>query len=55
MESIGKHCTEAKHLYEQCFNKWYAEKFLKGDTSPECVELFEKYRACVMVTIRILN
>lgn len=47
--SVGPNCTELKQKYDTCFNKWYSEKFLKGDTTPECEELFKDYRACVMV------
>ncbi|KAI7872950.1 mitochondrial distribution/morphology family 35/apoptosis, partial [Spinellus fusiger] len=50
--SIGVQCTELKHKYDACFNKWYSEKFLKGDTTPDCEELFKDYRACVMVTLK---
>lgn len=49
--SVGPDCTELKQKYDACFNKWYSEKFLKGDTRPECEELFKDYRACVMVTV----
>jgi TRIAP1/MDM35 family protein len=50
MESIGKNCTELKKQYDDCFNKWYSEKFLKGDLSEQpCVELFQEYKACVFV------
>ncbi|KNE68440.1 hypothetical protein AMAG_13092 [Allomyces macrogynus ATCC 38327] len=52
MESIGKNCTPLKHDYDACFNKWYTEKFLKGETTPECTELFEKYRQCVVAAIK---
>lgn len=48
--SVGANCTELKQKYDNCFNKWYSEKFLKGDTTPECEELFKDYRACVMVS-----
>lgn len=48
--SVGPECTELKKQYDNCFNKWYSEKFLKGDTSSECEDLFKDYRACVMVT-----
>jgi hypothetical protein len=47
--SVGADCTELKQRYDTCFNKWYSEKFLKGDTTPECEDLFKDYRACVMV------
>ncbi len=49
MESIGPECTKLKHKYEACFNKWYSEKFLKGDTHDECEPLFREYRACLDV------
>ncbi|KAJ1926346.1 Mitochondrial distribution and morphology protein 35 [Tieghemiomyces parasiticus] len=52
MESVGKECTELKHQYEDCFNKWYLEKYLKGDYTPACQDLFDKYRACVLKTLK---
>lgn len=55
MESIGKECTPLKKEYDDCFNKWYSEKFLKGDTAPDCNDLFLKYRDCVMVYLAILR
>ena len=59
MDSIGKECNPLKHEYDACFNKWYAEKFLKGqwtaaDGEP-CAELFHKYRGCVMKTLKEKN
>lgn len=50
MESIGKECTALKNKYDECFNQWYSEKFLKGDYSASCQEVFEEYRACILVT-----
>jgi len=35
--------------YEQCFNRWYTEKFLKGDVTPACEDLFLEYKTCIMV------
>jgi len=35
--------------YEQCFNYWYSEKYLKGDNKPECEELYKEYQNCVLV------
>lgn len=54
MESIGKECGELKQEYDACFNKWYSEKFLKGDMEfsqnyVPCEELFKVYRDCVTV------
>jgi TRIAP1/MDM35 family protein len=50
MDSIGKECTPLKHEYDACFNKWYSERFLKGDVTPECDALFTTYKACVTVS-----
>lgn len=49
MESIGKECTELKQKYETCFNKWYAEGFLKGDRTDICAPLFQEYKKCLDV------
>lgn len=50
MNSVGEGCTELKREYDQCFNRWFAEKFLKGDRGEDpCTELFKKYQSCVQV------
>ncbi|GES77959.1 distribution and morphology protein 35 [Rhizophagus clarus] len=51
-QSIGSQCNELKKEYDTCFNKWYSEKFLKGDVRPECEELFKKYKDCVMIAVK---
>ncbi len=53
MESIGKECTELKNKYEDCFNKWYSEEFLRGriESNP-CKYLFDDYRACILVALK---
>ncbi|KAI9216168.1 mitochondrial distribution/morphology family 35/apoptosis, partial [Blastocladiella britannica] len=48
----GKNCTALKHEYDACFNKWYTEKFLSGDTKPECEDIFRRYRECVMGAVK---
>ncbi|MCL7048632.1 hypothetical protein MKW94_014462 [Papaver nudicaule] len=41
-------CAQLTSAYHQCFNKWYSEKFLKGEwDKEECVTEWEKYRACL--------
>lgn len=56
MESLGKACTELKQKYEDCFNKWYTDEFLKGQFgSNPCQDMFEEYRACVMVAVKEKN
>ncbi|KAI8906327.1 mitochondrial distribution/morphology family 35/apoptosis, partial [Gorgonomyces haynaldii] len=47
MASLAPECTPLKQEYEDCFNRWYTEKYLKGDTRPQCEDLFKKYKACV--------
>lgn len=51
MNSIGKECLELKQNYDACFNSWFSEKFLKGDTDDsECAPLFKIYQTCVKVS-----
>lgn len=50
MNSVGEACTELKREYDQCFNRWFAEKFLKGDSADDpCGQLFKRYQLCVQV------
>ena len=51
MNSISKKCQEAKEKYDACFNNWFSEKYLKGDTKDECAELFKVYQKCVKEAI----
>ncbi|XP_064889821.1 TP53-regulated inhibitor of apoptosis 1 isoform X1 [Columba livia] len=50
MNSVGEACTELKREYDQCFNRWFAEKFLKGESDGDpCGQLFKRYQLCVQV------
>ena len=52
MNSISDECNDLKKNYDACFNSWYTESFLRGETKSEpCKELFESYRACVLVCL----
>ncbi|TSM28167.1 TP53-regulated inhibitor of apoptosis 1 [Bagarius yarrelli] len=52
MNSVGEGCTELKREYDQCFNRWFADKFLKGDRGEDpCIEVFKKYQSCVQVLV----
>eukprot|EP01134_Creolimax_fragrantissima_P005750 CFRG5750T1 len=53
MNSIGDECTALKSMYDECFNKWYTTKFLKGEgqSETECDDLFKKYKSCVMKVV----
>lgn len=56
MNSVGEGCTDLKREYDQCFNRWFAEKFLKGDRSSDpCTEMFKKYQSCVQVRDNVLH
>ncbi|KAH0625464.1 hypothetical protein JD844_014994 [Phrynosoma platyrhinos] len=49
MNSVGEACTELKREYDQCFNRWFAETFLKGEArggGDPCVQLFKRYQLC---------
>lgn len=51
MNSIGKDCNELKRRYEECFNSWFADKFLKGVKEQDCSLLFTLYQNCVKKAI----
>lgn len=52
MNSISPECQELKEKYDACFNKWFSEKFLKGNTKDECSGLFEVYQECVKKAVK---
>lgn len=46
--SLAPECNEVKERYDNCFLKWYSEKFLRGTaTSDECKPMFEQYEKCL--------
>ncbi|KAF6030211.1 TRIAP1 [Bugula neritina] len=47
MDSIGEECKELKKKYDECFNEWFGEQYLKGKTTDPCKVLFKEYRECV--------
>ncbi|CAH1426860.1 unnamed protein product [Lactuca virosa] len=41
-------CADLRAAYNNCFNKWYSDKFLKGHwDKEECVSEWDKYRDCL--------
>ena len=51
MNSLGRECNELKSKYDECFNVWFSQKFLKGDTNDDmCKPLFLVYRDCIRVS-----
>ncbi|KAK3607254.1 hypothetical protein CHS0354_002227 [Potamilus streckersoni] len=55
MDSVGKDCKELKHAYENCFNEWFSESFLKGKKDDPCAELFRTYQECIKKAIKEKN
>ncbi|CAA6660904.1 unnamed protein product [Spirodela intermedia] len=46
--SYASPCSQLRAEYHDCFNRWYSEKFSKGQwDKEECVAEWEKYRACL--------
>ncbi|XP_016927877.2 TP53-regulated inhibitor of apoptosis 1 [Drosophila suzukii] len=53
MDSVGEDCNELKQQYDACFNSWFSERFLKGQTDDSaCVPIFRVYQECVKRAIR---
>ncbi|KAJ2657587.1 Mitochondrial distribution and morphology protein 35 [Coemansia sp. RSA 1200] len=52
MESISKECTPLKHEYDACFTKWYSEKFLQGEKTNDCAEVFKRYQTCLRAALK---
>ncbi|KYQ93163.1 hypothetical protein DLAC_05796 [Tieghemostelium lacteum] len=48
-------CKELKERHDACFNKWYANVFLKGNTELECQDEWEEYQVCVKDKLKIWN
>ncbi|PON95980.1 Mitochondrial distribution/morphology family protein [Trema orientale] len=41
-------CANLRTAYHNCFNRWYSEKFVKGQwDKEECVSEWRKYKACL--------
>ncbi|XVE70866.1 hypothetical protein DITRI_Ditri10aG0105100 [Diplodiscus trichospermus] len=41
-------CANLRAAYHNCFNRWYCEKFVKGQwDKEECLSEWQKYRACL--------
>ncbi|CAI6348209.1 unnamed protein product [Macrosiphum euphorbiae] len=41
-------CKSFKKQYDQCFNAWFRDKFLKGSNDDSvCSELLKNYTGCV--------
>ncbi|XP_038699191.1 uncharacterized protein At4g33100 [Tripterygium wilfordii] len=41
-------CADLRAAYHNCFNRWYSEKFVKGQwDKEECVSEWKVYKACL--------
>lgn len=50
MNSIAETCHDLKKEYDACFNTWFADHFLRGDTNDKmCAPMFKVYQECVKV------
>ncbi|XP_003739287.2 serine/threonine-protein phosphatase alpha-2 isoform-like [Galendromus occidentalis] len=47
MNSLDQNCNDLKKRYEECFNAWFSDGFLKGDLRDPCKEIFQNYTGCV--------
>ncbi|KAL6344502.1 hypothetical protein AAG906_002407 [Vitis piasezkii] len=46
--SSSSPCAHLRTAYHNCFNRWYSEKFLKGQwDKEECVSEWQKYQSCL--------
>ncbi|XP_017078091.1 TP53-regulated inhibitor of apoptosis 1-like [Drosophila eugracilis] len=53
MSSVGEDCNELKQQYDACFNSWFSERFLKGQTDDSaCTPIFRVYQECVKRAIK---
>jgi TRIAP1/MDM35 family protein len=55
MSSISPECNKLKQEYDDCFNKWYTQQYLNGDTQDACQDIFKKYKTCVWKAIESKN
>lgn len=51
MNSLEEGCTPLKAQYDECFNAWFRDSFLRGKVDHErsCGELFSAYQKCLKV------
>lgn len=56
MNSVGPDCAEFKKVYDNCFQNWFTNHFLKGETDDSmCKEQFQKYSECVRKAMKDQN
>ncbi|TKA22375.1 hypothetical protein B0A50_08257 [Salinomyces thailandicus] len=51
--SLAPECNETKERYDNCFLKWYSEKYIRGTaTNDECEPLFKQYKTCLSKALK---
>ncbi|KAF2278319.1 UPF0203-domain-containing protein [Westerdykella ornata] len=51
--SLAPECNEVKERYDNCFLKWYSEKYLRGTaTTDDCQGLFKQYETCLSKVLK---
>ncbi|KAL1517794.1 hypothetical protein ABEB36_001518 [Hypothenemus hampei] len=56
MNSIGEACNDLKKEYDDCFNSWFSDHFLRGRTNDSlCAPLFKVYQDCVKKAMKQQN
>ena len=57
MNSVDEECTPLKTKYDECFNAWFRDSFLKGKAGHEeaCGELFKAYQGCLKVHVNYIS
>ena len=56
MKSVNEECIHYKKNYEDCFNMWFSELFLKGANDDHfCLPFLGVYKRCVRSAIKDRN
>jgi len=56
MGSLSEECNALKTKYDDCFNSWFSEKFLKGDKDLSvCDTYLSAYQECVKAALVKMN
>ena len=53
--SDPKICLPLKTKYEACFDPWYRDKFLNGDKTLPCPDIWKDYQECITVPHSMLQ
>ncbi|KAF5278863.1 hypothetical protein FQR65_LT03552 [Abscondita terminalis] len=54
--NIGEECKQLKDEYDACFNAWFSDQFLRGQTNDSiCKPLFRVYQECVKKVMKEQN